>query len=58
MSVWDLVSRFVDWLGNAFGGLAGWLWNASTLLTRDNTGLLAIVLLLGLLLFVMLRRRR
>jgi hypothetical protein len=57
MSVWDLVNRFVDWLGDTFGGLAGWVWNGSSVLTRDNTGLVLIVLLLGLLLFLMLRRR-
>jgi LPXTG-motif cell wall-anchored protein len=56
--VWDLVDRIVGWLGDIFGGLAGLVWSSSTVLTKDNTWLFVIVLLLGLLLFLMLRRRR
>jgi hypothetical protein len=58
MSASNLVNLFVEWLGDIFGGLAGWLWNSSIVLSRNNTGLVVIVLLLGLLLFLMLRRHR
>ena len=57
MSLSELVNSFAAWLGDTFGGLAICVWDNSIALTENGAGLIIIVLLLGLLIFRMLRRR-